>query len=286
MKRFLVLALSFAAFACSNNASKPTPASGPVYHTVSLSGETLGAISDWYTGSPNNWRLIAKENGSLNPDRLRLGDQIYIPATLVFRREPFPASMIASSKKPVKSTPANSAAQPPQPAETVAVVDTESVAVVTAEKVAPSGQTETVTEVAVGETQAVEVVAPTIQPSVAPAAVEEKVSGAVTETTAAAVKSNEASDDTAALANAGYNEAEIARAKKAQEEAQRKADAALEAGKAAAEKAAAESQAALKQAGQQVSDAQAASAVQDAAKSADVAAQAVAEIPTQAEPAH
>ncbi|MBN8550199.1 MAG: hypothetical protein J0M12_12850, partial [Deltaproteobacteria bacterium] len=250
MKRFLLLALSLTAIACSNNASKPPPASGPVYHTVSLSGETLGAISDWYTGSPNNWRIIAKENGSLNPDRLRLGDQIYIPATLVFRREPFPASMIVAPRKSVKRAPVNNLAQTLPASETVAVVDTESVAVVTEEKVAPSGQTEVVTEVAVGETQAVEVVAPTVQPSVAPAAVEEKVSNAVTETAAEAVKSNEVSDDTAALANAGYNEAEIAQAKKAQEEAQRKADAALEAGKAAAEKAAAESQAALKQAGQ------------------------------------
>ena len=37
------------------------------YHTVSRDGETLSAISRWYTGASSNWPHLARHNPGLNP---------------------------------------------------------------------------------------------------------------------------------------------------------------------------------------------------------------------------
>ena len=80
MKKWLLAILSLVIISCDANSGRyPGRESGPVYHTVSRSGETLGLISDWYTGSPNNWRTIAAANGSLDPTRLMIGDTVMIP---------------------------------------------------------------------------------------------------------------------------------------------------------------------------------------------------------------
>lgn len=57
-------------------------------HTVKLEGETLVNIAKWYTGDSDNWQKLAGVNPKLNPDQLRVGNEIYIPANLLKTRRP------------------------------------------------------------------------------------------------------------------------------------------------------------------------------------------------------
>ncbi|MFN8392236.1 MAG: LysM peptidoglycan-binding domain-containing protein [Bdellovibrionota bacterium] len=63
-----------------------------VTHTVAR-GETLMSISRKYTGTPKNWKRIASAN-SINPNKLRAGDTLVIPATLV-AASPAPSNRMA-----------------------------------------------------------------------------------------------------------------------------------------------------------------------------------------------
>lgn len=99
-------------FACSmGNKGRPSGEGAPLIHTIKYSGETLGAIAAWYTGSLSNWREIAKFNPNLNPNKLRLGDSVMIPSNLVRRTEPF--SKQGLNQKQVKvSTGSKTASKP------------------------------------------------------------------------------------------------------------------------------------------------------------------------------
>jgi hypothetical protein len=82
-------------------------------HTVKWSGETLGIISKWYTGSTANWEAISKANPEIKPNRIRLGDKILIPGALVKNREPMPREFTGRSgrkgqKAAGKETPGES----------------------------------------------------------------------------------------------------------------------------------------------------------------------------------
>lgn len=61
-------------------------------HVVKSAGQTLGQLSEWYTGSYDNWRKLSRVNENLPvPNvRLRVGRQIRIPSELVVRQDPFP----------------------------------------------------------------------------------------------------------------------------------------------------------------------------------------------------
>ncbi len=74
------------------------------YHTVKYSGETLAAISNWYTGSASNWTTILAANEGMNERRITLGTEICIPSSLVKKEKPFP--------KPVVKIPEFSATEP------------------------------------------------------------------------------------------------------------------------------------------------------------------------------
>jgi len=58
---------------------------------VQRQGETLGAISSWYTGSQGNWRTLASLNPGLDPTAMHVGDRIEIPQSMMQRRQPMPA---------------------------------------------------------------------------------------------------------------------------------------------------------------------------------------------------
>ena len=63
----------------------------PVYiHRIRYPGETLARIARWYTGSSANWRRIVQSNVGLNPNRLRIGQEIRIPERLLIRHRPLP----------------------------------------------------------------------------------------------------------------------------------------------------------------------------------------------------
>ena len=81
----------------------------PYVHTVRRSGETLVAISRWYTGSADNWKRLVDANNGLNPRRVRVGDKILIPGELMKTQEVMPADFMAvkiqENRPPITSSP-------------------------------------------------------------------------------------------------------------------------------------------------------------------------------------
>lgn len=65
-----------------------------VTHQVSYSGETLGLISSWYTGTPHNWKAIQLHNPRLNVHNIQIGQRIKIPSDLVIVQKSMPESMV------------------------------------------------------------------------------------------------------------------------------------------------------------------------------------------------
>ena len=86
---------------------KPTSESGFYIHRVRWPGETLSIIAQWYTGSWKNWKSLSKANSNLNPKRIVIGSDIFIPEALMKSRKPMPISFLSSSvrKKSVQSFP-------------------------------------------------------------------------------------------------------------------------------------------------------------------------------------
>jgi len=65
-------------------------------HRVQWAGESLSIIARWHTGSIENWKAIARANPNLDPDLLRIGDEVRIPEDLLQNRDPMPGSFVAS----------------------------------------------------------------------------------------------------------------------------------------------------------------------------------------------
>jgi LysM repeat protein len=64
-------------------------------HNIRWPGETLSLISKWYTGRYTNWKKLAYHNPEINPNRINIGQKIYIPVTLLKTREPLPEKFAA-----------------------------------------------------------------------------------------------------------------------------------------------------------------------------------------------
>lgn len=64
-------------------------------HTVRWQGESLSLIARWYTGSSNNWRMLARANPNLNPNRIKSGNCIFIPPGALITRNPLPQKVAA-----------------------------------------------------------------------------------------------------------------------------------------------------------------------------------------------
>ena len=94
--------------------SKTLP--GYFAHTVTRSGEKFGAIARWYTGKAENRKALAKANPDIDPEFLLVGDEIYIPSSLLKTRKSMGAksdqiSAVKPAKKPT-ATAANAATPP------------------------------------------------------------------------------------------------------------------------------------------------------------------------------
>jgi len=76
-------------------------------HRVRWPGETFSAISQWYTGSWKNWKHLSQANPSLHPNRIKIGDNIFIPEALLKSRKPMPISFLSLSvrKKSIQEFP-------------------------------------------------------------------------------------------------------------------------------------------------------------------------------------
>jgi hypothetical protein len=64
-------------------------------HTVRWPGESLSLIASWYTGSSENWRKLARANPGLNPNRIKGGNVIMIPTSLLKTRVALPQKVAA-----------------------------------------------------------------------------------------------------------------------------------------------------------------------------------------------
>lgn len=97
----IVLTCLFFFVGCSgmDNSKKAPPAPTYFQHTVKYTGETLAAISEWYTGQVSNWKLIANANPSLKPERIKIGSIVNIPTNLVKKTKPFPKPTVKSKPK-------------------------------------------------------------------------------------------------------------------------------------------------------------------------------------------
>jgi hypothetical protein len=68
-------------------------------HTVRWRGESLSLIARWYTGHFENWKALAQANPNLNPNRIMVGNVIYIPQEMMNTKEPLPHKVAAKSLK-------------------------------------------------------------------------------------------------------------------------------------------------------------------------------------------
>jgi len=85
----------------------PTPEPSFYMHRVRWPGETLSIIAQWYTGSWKNWKALSNANPTLDPNRIVIGVNIFIPENLLKSRKPMPLSILSSPvrKKDVQSFP-------------------------------------------------------------------------------------------------------------------------------------------------------------------------------------
>ena len=91
--------------------SSESPQTQYLRHTIQWPGESLIRISRWYTGSGNNWRLIAKANPSVDHRRIKIGDTILIPEDLLKTHQPMPVDY----RVPKSSKKKKALQSPPQP---------------------------------------------------------------------------------------------------------------------------------------------------------------------------
>lgn len=115
---------------CADTAPyRRAPLPQPLRHTVERRGETLSAISAWYTGSAKNWADIARANPGVDERRVRIGDVIKIPAVLVRRRDRMPPTNepLSAPQEPLAepAAPITEAAPMGEPVEVLAADTTE-----------------------------------------------------------------------------------------------------------------------------------------------------------------
>lgn len=91
-----------------------TPVSPPqeiqyFIHTIKWLGENIIIISEWYTGSENNWLKIIESNPTVDPKQIKIGESILIPEALMKTHEPMPrlylGSAVQSAGKMPQKTP-------------------------------------------------------------------------------------------------------------------------------------------------------------------------------------
>ena len=66
-------------------------------HRVKWHGESLSLIAKWYTGHYGNWKALARANPGLNPNRIVLGNRIYIPPEMMKTKKPLPRKVVAKT---------------------------------------------------------------------------------------------------------------------------------------------------------------------------------------------
>ena len=84
----------------------------PCYtHTVRWPGESLSVIAKWYTGNGENWKILARANPELEPDRIRVGETIRIPENIMQTKKPLPQGFLQLRGE---TPPARLSSKPPE----------------------------------------------------------------------------------------------------------------------------------------------------------------------------
>ena len=96
-----------------NGADHRSSATETFQHVVQP-GETLGIIADWYTGRSSNWKQIVDVNPGLRPERMRVGQIVLIPRSILIKDTPIPKGYSSAKKK---SAPANTTGVDASPSE-------------------------------------------------------------------------------------------------------------------------------------------------------------------------
>ncbi|MDY7032645.1 MAG: LysM peptidoglycan-binding domain-containing protein [Thermodesulfobacteriota bacterium] len=81
---------------------EPAPNSTCYIHKVRWYGENLSIVSKWYTGKFTHWKAIADANPGINPNRIFVGNKIFIPQDLLNTSEPMPEDFVSKFIKNVK----------------------------------------------------------------------------------------------------------------------------------------------------------------------------------------
>lgn len=111
--RCLLLVGTLVLTGCSRLFSAPPPQLEPApetikveyhEHTVQLSGETLGLIAAWYTGTPSHWKEIQSHNPGLDVHRIKINDTIKIPESLLITTEGLTASALRRLQQAMRSS--------------------------------------------------------------------------------------------------------------------------------------------------------------------------------------
>ncbi len=94
----------------------PVPEPQLYEHIVRWPGESLSYIAQWYTGDAKNWKVIVEANPGFNPNRIFIGDHVYIPEELLKKRKEMPRHFLPSSvpKKDAQPSPVD---EPPKESE-------------------------------------------------------------------------------------------------------------------------------------------------------------------------
>ncbi len=73
-----------------------------IAHVVQWKSEKLSMISQWYTGESKNWELLADANPNINPDKLSIGNKIFIPSRLLKTKKTMPKKFVSNYHKKTK----------------------------------------------------------------------------------------------------------------------------------------------------------------------------------------
>jgi hypothetical protein len=121
---FIGLALSFICAGCVPHATNDmgsTPSSSAVsstgdadypdgyyIHKVKFPDESISIIARWFTGDLKNWKVLAKCNPTINPNRIFRGNKIRIPRILMTRQEPLTLEFVEKAQPRPKRIKAKS----------------------------------------------------------------------------------------------------------------------------------------------------------------------------------
>lgn len=85
---------------------------GYYIHKVKYPDESLSIIAKWFTGDFNNWKVLAKCNPTINPNRIFLQDEIRIPRILMTRQDPITPEFVEQARPGPKRIQAKKPSRP------------------------------------------------------------------------------------------------------------------------------------------------------------------------------